>query len=189
MIYIELFKTFFKIGLFSVGGGLATIPLLQDAISTHNWMSQQQFIDMIAISQSTPGSIGVNMASYIGFTIGSIPGAMFATLGIVAPSIIIIIIIAHYFSKFNEEPIVRAAFYGLRPAVTGLIAAAGLEIAKVSIFNLEKFINTRNIIDFFEFKSLLLFGGILYASNKWKKHPVFYILISAIIGILFFKDV
>ncbi|GAA0176729.1 chromate transporter [Clostridium sediminicola] len=187
MIYIKLFVTFFKIGLFSIGGGLATIPLLQEAISTNNWMSQQQFIDMIAISQSTPGPIGVNMSSYVGFTIGNGVGAIVATLGIITPSIIIIVIIAHYFSKFNEEPIVKAAFYGLRPAVTGLIAAAGFQIAKVSIFNYDKFRITGEILDFFEFKSLILFFGILFVANKWKKHPVFYIFVAAIIGIVIYS--
>ncbi|MFA9398705.1 MAG: chromate transporter [Clostridiaceae bacterium] len=185
MIYLKLYYMFFKIGLFSVGGGLATIPLLQDAVLRYKWLSLSQFVDMIAISQSTPGPIGINMATYVGFSQGSFLGAIMSTAGIVTPSLIIIIIIAHYFMKFNEEPLVKSAFYGLRPAVTGLIAAACFDVAKIALFNIDKFINTKVIYDLFNIKAIILCGIIVFMQFKYKKHPIFYIVIAAFIGVIF----
>jgi len=185
MIYLKLFTVFLKIGLFSIGGGLSMLPLLQEQVMKLGWMTAEQFVDMIAISQSTPGPIGINMATYVGYKMGSFLGAVIATTGSVMPSIIIIVIIVHYFLKFNEEPIVRSAFYGLRPAVTGLIAAAGFQIAKASLFSMEKFSLNNKLTELFEFNVIILFIIILILSNKWEKHPVFFIAIAAIIGIVF----
>ncbi|WP_461206163.1 chromate transporter [Clostridium sp. DL1XJH146] len=185
MIYLNLFLVFFKIGLFTIGGGLAMLPLIEREAISHAWMTYEEFINMIAISQSTPGPIGINMATYVGYTNAHVIGAIIATLGMITPSLIIIIIIAHYFMKFNEEPIVQSAFYGLRPAVTGLIAVAGFNVAKVSIFNFTEFLKTHRVTDFFQLKACLLFIVILYVSNKWKKHPIVFIVISAVVGIVF----
>ena len=149
MIYLCLFYEYFKIGLFAIGGGLATIPFLQKLIQKTGWATPKDLVDMIAISESTPGPIGVNMATYVGFQTAGIGGAVIATLGLVTPSVIIIVIIAHYFMRFAEEPLVKAGFYGLRPAVTGLIAAAGFEVARVSLFNLQRYLDTRKILDIF----------------------------------------
>lgn len=185
MIYIKLFIEFFKIGLFAIGGGLATIPFLQDLIGKYNWFTQNDLVDMIAVSQSTPGPIGINMATYVGYKAGGILGALVASFSLILPSFIIIIIIAHFFAKFNDNTIVKSAFNGLRPAVTGLIAAVGVEISKVSILKLDNMKNVSQLHKIFDYKALLLFFIILYFSNKYDRHPIFYIAISAFIGIIF----
>src|SRR5690554_4408444 len=135
MTYLILYLEFFKIGLFSLGGGLATLPFLQELIVKYGWITNEQLLNMIAISESTPGPIGVNTATFVGFSTAGILGGIVATMGLATPSIIIIAIIAHYFSKFNEHPIVIGAFSGIRPAVTGLIAFVGFELGKGELFN------------------------------------------------------
>ena len=121
MILLRLFYEFFKTGLFSVGGGMATIPFLQHMGETTGWFTNQELTTMIAVSESTPGPMGVNMATYVGFTVAGVPGAVIATLGEVTPSIIVILIIAALLRNFRENRYVDRAFYGLRPASTGLI--------------------------------------------------------------------
>lgn len=185
MIYIKLFATFFKIGLFSVGGGLATLPFLQELVSKYGWITSNELLNMIAISESTPGPIGINTATFVGHTMGGVLGGIIATIGTITPSIIIIIIIAHYFSKFSEEPIVQNAFYGVRPAVTGLIAAAGFEVAKIALFNIDIYEKTKNIIDLIDLKGIILFGVVLFLIMKYKKHPILYLVGAGIIGIIF----
>ena len=185
MIYLQLFVEYFKIGLFAIGGGLATIPFLQQLAGKYGWFTTQELVNMIAISESTPGPIGVNMATYVGFQTAGIPGAIIAALGLETPSIIIIIIIAHYFMQFAEQPIVKAGFYGLRPAVTGLIAAAGFEVAKVSLFNLQRYMDTKILMDLFDLKAIVLFGILLYLTNKYKKHPIVYLIAAGVVGVIF----
>ena len=185
MIYLKLFVVFFRIGLFSVGGGLATLPFLQEIVHNYGWITSEELYNMIAISESTPGPIGINTATFVGFNTAGVFGGIMATLGLVAPSIIIIIIIAHYFAKFSEEKIVKSSFYGIRPAVAGLIGAAGYEVAKIALFNLENYNLTNNIKDLFDIKGILLFGVIFYLIRKFNKHPISYILLAAVIGILF----
>ena len=185
MIYIKLFLEFFKIGLFSIGGGMATFPFLREFADKYNWITYEQLLDMIAISESSPGPIGINTATFTGYQAGGILGGVIATLGLVAPSIIIIVIIAHYFAKFYEEPIVKAGFYGLRPAVVGLISAAGFEVAKVALFNVEQYISSSDILQLFDIKAILLFAVSLFLIYKYKKHPIIYLIGAAIVGILF----
>ena len=124
MIFLQLFFEFFKAGLFAVGGGLATLPFLQDISARTGWFTTDQLADMIAVSECTPGPIGVNMATYAGFLVKGVPGAVTATLGLICPSVIVIIIVARILKKFQSNKYVQAAFYGLRPAPTGLIGAA-----------------------------------------------------------------
>ncbi|HZJ56742.1 MAG TPA: chromate transporter [Clostridia bacterium] len=185
MIYLYLFFEFFKVGLFAVGGGLATIPFLQELIQKYGWVTPQELINMIAISESTPGPIGVNMATYVGFETAGIGGAILATVGLVTPSVIIIVIIAHYFMRFAEEPLVKAGFYGLRPAVTGLIAAAGFEVARVSLFNLQRYLETKKVLDILDPKAIVLFGILMYVTNKYKKHPIIYLVAAGVVGVIF----
>ena len=185
MIYLYLYFEYFKIGLFAIGGGLATIPFLQELIQKYGWVTSQELVDMIAISESTPGPIGVNMATYVGFQTAGIGGAVIATLGLVTPSVIVIVIIAHYFMRFAEEPLVKAGFYGLRPAVTGLIAAAGFEVARVSLFNLQEYLDTRKILDIFDLKAIVLFGILMFVTNKYKKHPRIYLIAAGVVGVIF----
>ena len=125
MILLRLFYEFFKTGLFAVGGGMATLPFLYDISTRTCWYTHEKLADMIAVSESTPGPIGVNMATYVGFETAGIPGAVIATLGLVTPSIMIILLIARALKAFRENPYVEAGFYGLRPCSVGLIAAAG----------------------------------------------------------------
>ena len=126
MLYLRLFYEFFKTGLFAVGGGLATLPFLGDMADRTGWFTRTQLADMLAVSESTPGPIGVNMATYVGFTTGGVLGSLIATLGLITPSIIIILIVAAVLNAFRDSRYVNAAFYGLRPASTAMVAAAGI---------------------------------------------------------------
>ena len=189
MIYLQLFFEFFKAGLFAIGGGMATLPFLYDISDKTGWYTYAQLTDMIAISESTPGPIGVNMATYVGFTTGGIPGAVIATLGLITPSIIVILIIAGFLKAFKDNPKVQAAFYGLRPASTGLIAAAGLSVAALVFYHSDIFAQTGNLLQAVNLKGLLLMAALYYFTNKCKQtkglHPVAFIAASAVIGIVF----
>ncbi|MEI3128608.1 MAG: chromate transporter [Oscillospiraceae bacterium] len=123
-LYLKLFWEFFKVGLFAVGGGMATLPFLKEIGTATGWYTYTELMNMLAVSESTPGPIGINMATYVGFTVGGVPGAVIATLGEVTPSIIVILIVAAMLKKFRDSRLVANAFYGLRPASTGLIGAA-----------------------------------------------------------------
>lgn len=193
-IFFTLFIEFFKTGLFAIGGGLATIPFLHDMIGKYGWFTTELLTDMIAVSESTPGPIGVNMATYVGFITGlkdfgiggAILGAVITTIGLVLPSLIIICIIAQFLKKFKESEIVQSVFYGLRPAVTALIASAGLGIFMVTLFSVDAFKASGEILDFFKLPYILLFCIIFFISKKFKKlSPIMLILFSAIIGVVF----
>lgn len=176
MIHLTLFWEFFKIGLFAIGGGMAAIPFLRHLSLQTNWFSIAFLTDMVAISESTPGPIGINMATYAGYHVAGPLGGVIATLAMITPSLIIVTVVSGYLEKFKHSHLVKDAFIGLRPAVTGLIAVAGFEIIKGSVFaegNFPWFIKG------------LFFLGVFYAIRKYQKHPVFYIVISAILGILF----
>ena len=185
MIYLTLFLEFFKIGLFAIGGGLATLPFLYDLTNKYSWISADTVADMVAISQSTPGPLGINMATYSGYQGGGILGGIIATIGLITPSIIVIIIVAKILTKFKESPYVNAVFYGLRPAVTGLIAAAGFAVFKVTILNLDNYKFTKNLLSLINIKATLLLVGIFLAIKYFKKHPILYIFLGALAGIIF----
>lgn len=193
MIYLKLYLEFFKIGLFAIGGGLATLPFIKQLGVKYGWITQKQILDMIAISESTPGPIGINAATFVGNTTAGILGGIAATIGVVTPSVIAIILIAHYLVKFSEEPIVKSVFSGLRPAVTGLIAAVGFEIAKISLFNIGRYRVISRVLSIFDIKilsilnikAIILFGMIMFLMNRYKKHPITYLIGSAIVGIIF----
>ncbi|MBE6023011.1 MAG: chromate transporter [Cellulosilyticum sp.] len=185
MIYVQLFFEFFKIGLFSVGGGLATLPFLYELADRYPWFDATMLPNMIAISESTPGPIGVNMATYAGYCAAGILGGIIATIGLVAPSIIIIIIIAKVLNKFKENVYVKSIFYGIRPTVTALIALAGFEVLKVTIFTFNQFMISKQLLDLFNIKALILFAIFLVATKKFKLHPIVFILSGAILGIIF----
>lgn len=189
ILYLRLFWEFFKTGLFAVGGGMATLPFLYSISDTTGWFTHAQLADMIAVSESTPGPIGVNMATYVGFTAAGIPGAVIATLGLITPSIIIILIIARVLAAFRQNKYVDAAFYGLRPCSLGLIAAAGLLVVKIALFDFDLFKQTGVLMDIFNGKAILLAAVLIvltrYVKPLKKLHPVFFILGSAAIGALF----
>ena len=185
MIYLQLFYEFFKTGLFAIGGGLATLPFLYDIARNYSWFDESTLADMLAVSQSTPGPIGINMATYAGFNAAGVIGSIIATIALVMPSFIIIIIIARFLNKFRESKQIEAIFYGIRPAVTGLIAVAWFEIINISILTLSKFIETKNILNLFDYKALILFIVVFFMSKNSNKHPIIFLLIGAFVGILF----
>ena len=189
MIYLQLFWEFFQTGLFAVGGGMATIPFLYDMSDKTGWFTHQDLANMIAVGESTPGPIGVNMATYVGYITGmsqggignAILGAVTATFGLVLPSLIVILIVAAMLKRFKDSKYVNRAFYGLRPASTGLITAAGVSVAVSNLFGSAPFsIN---------WKGWILAVVLWLLTNKVKKtkklHPIVFIGCSALAGILF----
>ncbi len=184
--YIILFFIFFKVGLFTIGGGLAAIPLLQEEVLTRGWLSIEAFYDMVAVSESTPGPIGANIATYVGFSQLGVIGSVVATLGLVTPSVIIIILIAKYVMHYRDNKYVDAVFVGLRPAVTGLILTAAYSVAVKTLVDIELFKNTNLLKDLFNIKAIVMFVLFYYAVYKWKKHPIYYILAAGVIGVVIF---
>lgn len=189
MIYLRLFFEFFKTGLFAVGGGMATVPFLTDMAEKTRWFTQQQLVDMIAVSESTPGPIGVNMATYVGFTTAGILGSVVATLGLIAPSVIVILIVAAFLKKFRENKYVERVFYGVRPASTALIAAAGITILLMCLVNVDAWRTSGKITDLVSIKAVILAVVIWVMTNKIgatkKFHPLCFIALSAVVGIVF----
>ena len=185
MILLRLIFEFAQTGLFSVGGGLATLPFLYEISNNTGWFSHADIADMIAISESTPGPIGINMSTYAGFKTAGVLGGILASFGLALPSIIITLIIARFLNKFRDNPLVEGAFYGLRPASIAMITAAGLNVAKVALVNLEAYGLTGNLGDLFVWKALILAALIFIGQKKLKWHPVVFIAISAVVGILF----
>lgn len=183
MILLRLFFEYFKVGLFSIGGGLATIPFLSELADKTGWYTQADLADMIAISESTPGPIGVNMASNVGFATAGIPGVLAATLGLVTPSVIVIILVVRMIEKYSNNPLINSAFYGLRPASMALITAAGLEVAEVALLNLDAI--NGGFINIFDYKSIILAVVLFFAMKKFKVHPIVYMAVAAVVGIIF----
>ncbi len=182
MVYLELFIEFFQIGLFAVGGGPATIPFLMDLPSRHDWYKVSDVANMLAVSESTPGPIGINMATYAGYNAAGFAGGIVATLSLVLPSIIVIVIVAQILDKFSKSIAVKASFGMIRPAVTGLIATA-----VYGIFNTAMFTDAAGQFRFPVTLMLMCIGFfILMTCSKLKKlHPAFWILCGAVIGIVF----
>ena len=171
---------FFKTGLFAIGGGLATIPFLQDMAVKYGWFDLTTLSTMIAVSESTPGPIGINMATYVGYiTLGPV-GGIISTLALVTPSIIVILIIATMLEKFKESETVKQVFNGIRPFVVGLIVAACLDLFLTTLFNLEFGFSTK----MFSWLSIIIFGVMLFAYNKLKINPILVIVAGAVIGIV-----
>ena len=184
---LDLFITFFKLGLTTFGGGYAMISQLKEiVVDKKNWINNDELLEICAIGESTPGPIGINMATYVGFKSGGILGGIIATFATVLPSFIIIIIIANFLNKFKNSKLVDSAFKGLRPTVTGLIAVAWFEIIKISIINVNKFLQTNNLFDIaINFKALIVFLSIFLLTKKFDKHPIVFIGIGALVGIIF----
>lgn len=173
-----LFVEFFKTGLFSIGGGLATLPFLYQMADKYDWFTDQMIGNMIAISESTPGPMGVNMATYTGFMNSRLIGAIVATAGLVAPSIIVIILISQVLQKFRENPTVDKVFTVLRPTVTGMIAAVGFNVIWSAVGKVEAG-------NFVGWKEVVLFVGIFLLARKVKWHPIIFIVIAAAAGVVF----
>lgn len=184
LLLLRLFFEFAKVGLFSVGGGLATIPFLQRLGESSGWFTNEQLTTMVAVGESTPGPIGVNMATYVGYETAGVPGAVIATLGLITPSILVIIIIAGFLRKFRNSKTVSAIFYGLRPASTALIVSAGLSVA-ISIFVISGNVTFNTFT--LNWAAIALAAAVFVAMKFTplkKLHPIAFIAISAVVGIL-----
>lgn len=185
MNIFTLCLSFLLTGLFAIGGGLAAIPLMQQLIVGRGWIEPELFYNMIAISESTPGPIGVNMATYIGFTNYDVFGGILATLSLVLPSFMIILIIARSYARFQDNRFVKSALYGIRAAVVGLIASAAYSVLTSTILTPQIFINNPSFFTLFDFTQLAIFSVIFALYKIFKKHPIWYIIFGAICGIVF----
>ena len=185
MVLVQLFLEFCRVGLFSVGGGLATIPFLTDLGERTGWFSSGQLADMIAISESTPGPLGINTATYVGFTTAGVPGAVVATLGLVSPSIIIILVVAAFLKAFRDSRTVQDVFYGLRPASMGLIAASGLSVVLMAFY----LPAGADLLHQIHLPGVALAAVLLILTRYCKQtkglHPILFILASAVVGAIF----
>ena len=198
-LYLKLFWEFFKAGLFAIGGGMATVPFLQEISRKTGWYTAGDLADMIAVSESTPGPIGVNMATYVGYTTaqrqaGPVFGALggiLSTVGLVMPSVIIILIIARFLEKFRENRYVNAAMYGLRAASVALISSAGISIVFIAVFGVNSIDEWRQAV--IDYRCFLLAALILILTRWVPKvrdmHPILFIIASAVIGIVFHMSV
>jgi chromate transporter len=190
MLYLRLFFEFCKVGLFSVGGGLATIPFLTDLGERTGWFTSGQMADMIAISESTPGPMGVNMATYVGFTTAGVPGGIIATLGLIFPSIVIILVISKFLQKFRQSKVVDGVFYGLRAASVALITAAMLQVAKIALMFHEVEVPEYGVVktQLFYWPAIIL-AVVVFVLLKFtplkKLHPICFIALSAVVGVIF----
>lgn len=183
MLYLQLFYTFFKIGLFGFGGGYAMLSMIQgEVVTRYGWLTSQEFTDIVAISQMTPGPIGINSATYVGFTAtGSVWGSIIATLAVVLPSFILMLAISKFFLKYQKHPVVEAVFSGLRPAVVGLLASAALVL-----MNAENFSSPKE--DMYSFIiSCLIFLAAFIGTRKYKINPILMIVVCGIAGLILYQ--
>lgn len=185
MNILTLCISFFLTGLFAIGGGLAAIPIMQQFIVDKGWIEPELFYNMIAISESTPGPIGVNMATYIGFEKFGVLGGIVTTLFLILPSFVIILLIARSYSRFQDNKLVKNGLYGIKAAVCGLIASAAYSVLSVTVFTFDKFFEAPSIFTIFDYTQLIIFGVIFALYKIFKKHPIWYILFGAVCGIVF----
>lgn len=178
---IKLFLLFFKIGAFTFGGGLAMVPLIKQEIINNNFMSLEDFVDFIAISESTPGPLAVNMSTYVGYITKGILGSLFSTLGVILPSFIIILIISKYYDKFKDNSYIKKIMDNLKPVIVGLILATFISLF-ISVIIGEK-VNL-NIFKTSKFYIALLVFILCLITNHIKKSPILTIVLSALIGII-----
>lgn len=182
MIYLTLAFEFFKIGLFSIGGGMATLPFLMDLTTKYDWYTASDLANLVAISESTPGPVGINMATYAGYHAAGVPGAIVATLSLTAPALIIIYVIARFLENFSENPTVKAVFYVIRPTVAALIGYAVWELLKIAL------VSTSGGVSHIDYTSVFICVGaflLLQVKKLSKLHPLVWIAAGAVIGIIF----
>ena len=179
MIYLELLWSFFQIGLFSIGGGYAAMPLIQhQAIDIHGWLTMQSFSDIMTISQMTPGPIAINAATFVGIQVAGIPGALVATFGCVLPSSIIVTILAFIYYRFKGLDAVQSVLKGLRPAVVAMIATAGLSLMAMAFCGTDTFTGNINV------ENVILFVIALFILRKWKLNPILVMLGTGVAGFI-----
>jgi chromate transporter len=191
LIYIKLLLTFLKIGLFSFGGGYAMIPMIEKEIEGNGWLSASEFFDIVAIAEMTPGPIAVNSATFVGYKTAGFLGGLTATIGVVIPSLVLILIISRFFFKFQKHPLNTAVFYGVRPVIAGLIATAAIFVSETAIFKGKLTTNLilklfRHPLDIINVGSIFIFAVSLIALRRTKLHPILVIALSGALGILIF---
>ena len=189
MIFLlNLFCEFFKVGLFAVGGGMATLPFLYALSAKSGWFTATDVANMIAVAESTPGAIGVNMATFAGFITAGIPGAAASTLGLILPSILVVLLVANLLENFHENIVVKDAFYGLRPASIALLCASGVRVFAVTMLSLDNISDAAGLsgyVSALNWKAII-FGVILYAAQKnLRWNLVSFVALSAAVGIIF----
>ena len=195
MTFLTLWWEFFKTGLFSIGGGMATLPFLKAIGEKTGWFTMTDMMNMLAVSESTPGPIGINMATYVGYTVGGVLGAFISTIGEVMPAIIVISLVSLVLDHFRTNKYVDRAFYGLRPASSGLVAAACIGVALEVFFRADLRAVAGSLLKAFSWggylsvKALILAAALFFFSFVWKKtnglHPIIFIGISAVVGVVF----
>ena len=185
MTILRLIIEFFKTGLFAVGGGLATLPFLYEMGETTGWFTNQDVLNLLAVSESTPGPIGINMSTYVGFITSGIPGAILASFALAAPSVIVLLLVIRVLDKFKGNPLVDSIFKALRPASIGMITAALIGVVKASLLHLENWAGLGSILSIFNWKGIVLAVALWFIMKKWKVHPIGYIAIAAVAGIVF----
>ncbi len=185
MTILRLIVEFFKTGLFAIGGGLATLPFLYEMGEKTGWFTAQDVLNLLAVSESTPGPIGINMTTYVGFITAGIPGAVIASLSLAAPCVIVILLVIRVLDKFKGSPLVDSIFKALRPASIGMITAALIGVVKASLLHLENWAGLNSILTVFNWKGIILAVVLWFVMKKWKTHPIAYIGIAAAVGIVF----
>lgn len=180
MIYFKLFWSFFQIGLFSFGGGYAAMPLVQNQVADiHNWLSMSEFVDVVTISQMTPGPIGINSATFVGLQIGGFWGAVIATAGFVLPSCIIVLFLAHIYNRYRESAVVKGILNGLGPAVVAMISSAGLALIIMAFWNGKEITGNLKSIDY---AAVAIFTAAFILLRKWKANPVHVMIGAGVVG-------
>lgn len=189
MILLRLFYEYFKVGLFAVGGGLATLPFLTDLGERTGWFTAGDLADMVAVSESTPGPVGVNMATYVGFHMAGVPGGIAAVLGLITPAFLMVLVIGLFLNRFRQSKKVDAVFYGLRPASVALMAAALLQVCGIALLTAEIGPGAAAAgAGLFHWKAILLAAAVfvcMQVKPLKKIHPILFIALSAAVGILF----
>ncbi len=187
MIYLELLWSFFQIGLFSIGGGYAAMPLIQhQVVDIHSWLTMTQFADIMTIAEMTPGPIAINSATFVGIRVAGIPGAMIATVGCILPSCVIVMILAYIYYRFRGLAMVQGVLAGLRPAVVAMIASAGLSLIILSFWGQRSLPADLSSINYI---SVLIFGSGLLFLRKWKVNPICVMASAGVLGILLYSVV
>lgn len=199
MIYLQLYWSFFKIGLFSIGGGYASLPLIEkEVVELHNWLTMTEFTDIITISQMTPGPIAINTSTFVGTQIGGVLGAVIATLGCVSPSFIIVLSLAYIYVRYKNVKVISDILYGLRPAVVSLIGIAGISIIMLAFFGEKKLNITKISLDWggihltmgeitLNLVAVLFFGVGFYYLRKYKGNPIYVMIGSGIAGAIIYN--
>lgn len=186
MIYIQLFVEFFKAGLFAIGGGLATLPFLKEIALRYPWFTPEDLMDMIAVSESTPGPLGVNSATYAGFHAAGLPGSLMATFALVLPSVVIIIAISRALTRFQDSTLVKDAFYGLRPASAGLILGAMTSVFGASLLHTQLWAGLSSLRAVLNLPAIFCFLALFVAIKLLRRvHPIVFIAAGAALGLLF----